>query len=270
MRDMLGSRRWRYPRVAAEGQPAAPPPPQNTAAASASAVPASSPDAGSDAGGVVWRRPEQAEAAAGPPLPAGGSGLAEAGFPEAGGVFPMMPSPWDDPEFYTLGLHMGPPPPPPLLGGAAATAAAAASAETMPGAAEPVQQGGMLRQRDAQLPEPAAENSDVLWRREADSPEHSALQQGGVTPSAAAGDASPSNGSDSGKGGPADGSATTLPPRPMRMPIIPSRRMRGSRGGVPAAANLQDDPAVLDNLEDSGTSQRRPMAAAGKSGGAGQ
>lgn len=263
--------RWQYPRLAAEGQPAPPLPPQNTGAASASAVPAGSSETASDASGVVWRRPAEAEAAAGQPLPAGGGGLAEAGFPGAGGVFPSMPSPWDDPEFYTLGLHMGPPPPPPLLGPAAAAAAAAAGAAVMPDVAEPVQQGGVLWQRDAQSPEQAVENGEVLWRRETDSPEPSVPHQGGANPpAAAAGDTSLSNGSDSGTGGLADGSATSLPPRPMRMPIIPSRRMRSGRGGVPAAGSLQDDPAVLDNLEDSGTSHRRPLAAAAKSGGTAQ
>jgi hypothetical protein len=57
------------------------------------------------------------------------------------------------------------------------------------------------------------------------------------------------------------GGSLKLPPRPMRVPIIPSRRMRSVQGGSPASDVLQDDPAVLDNLEDEATPQRRPVAA---------
>lgn len=212
----------------------------------------------------MWRRSQQPETAdPEQPAPANGSGLAEAGFPEARGVFPLMPSPWDDPEFYTLGLHMGPPPPPPIMPSAATGAAAAAS-----NAAAVSPEGGVLWQRDpADAAAAVPADGGALWRRDPGGQEAGPPQQSAGTSADAAAAAPGSSSSDNNNGSQLNGSAfdssLQLPPRPTRMPIIPSRRMRAGRGGMPGPEGLQDDPAVLlDNLEDEETLQRRPLATA--------
>lgn len=223
---------------------------------------------------MLWRRPQQQPDTESEQLLLSGSGLAEAVFPAARSVLPLMPSPWDDPEFYSLGLHMGPPPPPPsmLPGGAAAEPAVASDAAAV------AMDGGMLWQRADSADGPAAATQSaadgVVWQRDLSGEEAAMSQQdAGMSAAAdadAAAEADKSANSGAGSqlhGKEPNGSTATgslkLPPRPMRVPIIPSQRMRtGGSGPVGVPEGLADDPAVLDNLEDEAAPQRRPLATA--------
>lgn len=207
-----------------------------------------------EAGGVVWRRSEPADAAAQPEA-----------FPSlslpAPGMFPSLPSPWDDPDFYRLGLHTAPPPPPPqLVAGMASAAAAGGPPDDGDGI-------GILWQRQELGATPAtgpaaggsaaAANGSypgILWQRAADSEPAAATapDASSASPAETAAADSSTQGGDRASGGGA------LPGRPVRLPIIPSRRGRGGRNGSRGASELQDDPAVLDNLDDD-----RPVAVAG-------
>ena len=267
--------RWRFPGLGARSRAAAAPagatPPASAAA-----------ETGGEGSGVVWQRGQQQQAADadGAPLLEGG-GLAEAGFPEARSLFPVMPSPWDDPEFYALGLHVDRPPPPPppplpLPAHAAANGAAAAAAATGGGADAGCCGSGRILQNWWGSRQMAACSGGVTIAPQRQPPpqQDAAAAGAGVVAAAPNGGGSSSSSSSKGVGGQligtsvngSSGGSLKLPPRLARAPIIPPRRVRSIQGGAAVSGAPQDDPAVLDNLEDEATPQRRPLAAASSSG----
>ncbi len=205
-----------------------------------------------EAGGVVWRRSEPADAAAQPEA-----------FPSlslpAPGMFPSLPSPWDDPDFYRLGLHTAPPPPQ-LAAGMASAAAAGGAPEHGDGISilwQRQELGATPATGPAAGGSAAAANGSypgILWQRAADSEPAAATAPDAFVASPA--ETAAADSSTQGGGRASDGGA--LPGRPVRLPVILSRRGRGGRNGSPGASELQDDPAVLDNLDDD-----RPVAVAG-------